>query len=166
MYQLCLILLVLFCSSLYGDRIGSVEFQLPNHGQGWDTANHIEKGHALATIIYKPEDPNSKELFAAQMNKLPLGDLDIKNFKCSLESIYIGSDIMVSVVHSDAQSTLYAWSALNENNENNYGWTRVMRNPPETVILQYHTQEKEKAENARGPWLHALREAKFIRACS
>lgn len=155
-----ILLVLLFCSPLFAERIGPVEYELPN--DEWVIKKHFDCHNGI-TLIYtlRSQEPfDATSYFAASFNQFPM---EIDTFEQSLIKIFPGMQICVNTLQEEANSALFEWSVSEINEEKLHVWTRLFSTPEGSVILSYQTENTAELDHDRNLWLPLLEGASIIR---
>lgn len=161
------LLTAIMISPVFSDTIGNIQYDLPAARQDWKKVQSLEEAEDDSedgtTILYGPKEDSLDdpiEFFAAHVNNFPSAGTSINDIKDGLEEAFEG-EINVVILESDADSTLYEWSGVDEGN-NIYSIVRGFFSQTGTTLLMYQTRDQGKVESEKAIWIETLKSAKKI----
>jgi hypothetical protein len=165
MSKLLMLLVTFFViDSISAETIGNVEYNLPKETREWKIKrNAVNPKDNSSVVIWAPVNSDDQsatlESFGVYMNKIPF-NTDKAAFEKGLQGNFADQTVTVDVLDEKPGSVLYEWWVMEDTNEKYHGWTRVISNTDQTVMLMYYTDQIAKLSPIRRLWIPALKEAK------
>lgn len=150
-------------TTLFGEKIGDVEFKLPKNTREWEVGNQLVNGKGT-TVLYIPNDAsidNTKELFGVNVNVLPVDLHDITSLQMGLTKMFPNMLIDLWLLDITDNSILYEWAAKDNGQEKIHGLGRAFSTKEGTIVLGYHTEKMNEIAKARAIWLPVLKAARI-----
>ncbi len=157
------ILLMVLSSSLFGETIGPVTYQLPKTDVAWVVGQKSD-GEDGTTVLYMPEGiekKEAKEFFGVNVNKYPTDVSNLAPLKEGLSQMMPAAKIEVWPLETSKNDVLYEWKATIDGKERLHGWGRGFSFRDGTVLIGYQADNKVDLEYAKKTWVPVLKEARL-----
>jgi len=154
----------LFGSGLMAERLGNLEYTLPEASQPWKVGNAFEgQGERSSkTVIYIPENTlpeNMEEFFGVHVNSLPSEVVDKAALEKQLQPLLANAEVEVNIIEKDENSITYVWKS---HRDVVFGLTRAFISKEGTALLSYEAEKQETLEARMEAILKAFREAHIV----
>jgi hypothetical protein len=148
--------LFLAASSLFGNTIGFVKYEVPEYAGNWPVL-HQEEG--TDNILYGSITIEGAEFFGASQNSEVYTLPDAATLQENLQIPFPDQNIEATILEADDRSVLYEWSVKEGGEKLLHGWGRIFCSTTETVQLNYSTGQISRIEELRKIWIPVLQQA-------